>query len=37
LRIVRAFDINNDRFPSRTDVLYGVKAIYPELGCILTN
>lgn len=37
LRIVRAFDINNDRFPSRTDVLYGLKAIYPELGCILTN
>jgi len=37
LRIVRAFDINNDRFPSRTDVLYGIKAIYPELGCVLTN
>jgi len=37
LRIVRAFDINNDRFPSRTDVLYGIKGIYPELGCRLTN
>jgi len=37
LRIVRAFDINNDRFPSRTDVLYGLKALYPELGCVLTN
>lgn len=37
LRIVRAFDINNDRFPSRTDVLYGIKAVYPELGVRLTN
>ena len=37
LRVIRAYDINNDRFPSRTDVLYGTKAIYPELGCRLTN
>jgi len=37
LRVIRAYDINNDRFPSRTDVLYGIKAIYPELGCVLTN
>ena len=37
LRVVRAYDINNDRYPSRLDVLYGLKAIYPELGCILTN
>jgi hypothetical protein len=37
LRVIRAYDINNDRFPSRTDVLYGYKAIYPELGCRLTN
>jgi P22 coat protein - gene protein 5 len=37
LRVVRAYDINGDRFPSRTDVLYGTRAIYPELGCRLTN
>ncbi len=37
IRIIRAYDINNDRFPSRTDVLYGYKAVYPELGCRLTN
>lgn len=37
LRVIRAYDINNDRFPSRTDVLYGIKAVYPELGCRLTN
>lgn len=37
LRVVRAYDINNDRYPSRLDVLYGLKALYPELGCILTN
>jgi hypothetical protein len=37
LRVIRAYDINNDRFPSRTDVLYGIKAIYPELACALTN
>jgi hypothetical protein len=33
LRIVRAYDINNDVFPCRVDVLYGWKAIYPELAC----
>ncbi len=33
VRIVRAYDINNDTFPCRVDVLYGVKAIYPELAC----
>jgi hypothetical protein len=37
LRIVRAFDINNDRFPARSDILYGYKAIYPELGVRLTG
>jgi len=37
VRIIRAYDINNDRFPSRTDVLYGYKVIYPELGVRLTN
>lgn len=33
LRIVRAYDINNDVFPCRIDVLYGWKTIYPELAC----
>lgn len=32
-RMVRAYDINNDRFPCRFDVLYGWKAVYPELAC----
>lgn len=33
LRIVRAYDINNDVFPVRVDVLYGWKTMYPELAC----
>lgn len=33
MRLVRAYDINNDRFPCRLDVLYGWKAVYPELAC----
>lgn len=37
LRIVRAYDINNDRFPCRIDVLYGWKPIYPELACRIQN
>lgn len=31
LRIVKDYDIHNDRFPCRVDVLYGWEAIYPEL------
>lgn len=31
IRIVRAYDINNDLFPCRLDVLYGWKPVYPEL------
>lgn len=37
LRIVRAYDINNDEFPCRIDVLYGYKAIRPELACRITG
>jgi hypothetical protein len=37
LRIVRAYDINNDRFPCRIDVLYGVKELYPEWACRVTG
>jgi hypothetical protein len=33
IRMVRAYDINNDAFPCRLDVLYGWKAVYPELAC----
>ena len=33
LRIVRAYDINNDNFPCRMDILYGFKATRPELAC----
>lgn len=31
MRIVRDFDIVNDKFPCRIDVLYGYKAIRPQL------
>lgn len=33
LRVVRAYDIVNDIWPCRMDVLYGWQAIYPELAC----
>lgn len=33
IRMVRQYDIANDRFPCRLDVLYGWKAVYPELAC----
>jgi hypothetical protein len=33
IRMVRAYDINNDKFPCRLDILYGWKTIYPELAC----
>jgi len=32
LRIVRQYDINNDRMPCRIDVLYGYSVIRPQLG-----
>jgi hypothetical protein len=31
LRIVRQYDINNDRMPCRIDVLYGYGVIRPQL------
>lgn len=37
MRIVRQYDINNDRFPCRLDVLYGFKTIRPQLACRLAN
>lgn len=35
LRIVRAYDINNDRMPCRIDILYGYGVIRPESACRL--
>ena len=31
LRVVRQYDINNDRLPCRIDVLYGYSAIRPQM------
>lgn len=33
MRIVRQYDINNDKFPCRLDILYGYKTIRPQLAC----
>ena len=33
LRVVRQYDINNDRMPCRIDVLYGYSAIRPPMAC----
>jgi hypothetical protein len=33
MRIVRQYDINNDRLPCRIDVLYGYSTIRPQMGC----
>jgi hypothetical protein len=35
MRIVRQYDINNDRMPCRIDVLYGYSVIRPQLACRL--
>jgi hypothetical protein len=37
MRIVRQYDINNDKFPCRLDVLYGFKSLRPQLACRLAN
>ncbi len=37
MRIVRAYDINNDQFPCRIDVLGGWKTLRPELACRITG
>jgi hypothetical protein len=37
LRIVRMFDVVNDLFPCRIDVLYGYKTIRPQLACRFAN
>ena len=35
LRVVRQYDINNDRMPCRVDVLYGYGTIRPQMACRL--
>jgi hypothetical protein len=35
LRVVRQYDINNDRMPCRIDVLYGFSTIRPPMACRL--
>lgn len=37
LRVVRQYDINNDLFPCRIDILHGFKTIRPELACRITG
>ena len=38
MRIARQYDITNDKFPCRLDVLYGYKTIRPQLAArILSN
>ena len=33
IRLVRAYDINLDRFPTRLDILYGFTTLYKEMAC----
>lgn len=33
IRLIRAYDINQDRFPLRIDFLYGWSTLYPQLAC----
>jgi len=35
MRVIRAYDINNDVFPTRIDILYGSTVYYDELACRL--
>ena len=37
IRIVRDYDVNIDDITTRLDILYGCKAIYPELACRLSG
>ncbi len=37
VRVVKDYDITNDVEIIRLDILYGVKAIYPDLACRLTG
>ncbi len=35
IRLVRAYDINQDRFPLRLDFLYGWTTLYAQLACVI--
>lgn len=37
MRIIRQYDINNDKFPARLDVLYGYKTLRAQLAARLHN
>lgn len=37
MRIVRQYDINNDKFPARLDILYGYKTLRAQLAARLHN
>ena len=37
MRVIRAYDINNDVFPTRVDILYGTAQYYDELGVRLAG
>lgn len=37
VRLIRDYDINNDTFPCRVDVLYGYQALRPEHACRITS
>ena len=37
IRVVKQYDIDNDKDVIRLDILYGVKTIYPELAVRLTG
>ena len=37
IRVIKYYDIDSDEEIIRLDILYGVKAIYPELGVRLTG
>lgn len=36
IRMIRQYDINNDKFPCRLDILYGYKAVRPQMACRIT-
>lgn len=37
MRIVRQYDINNDKFPCRLDIMYGYKTLRPQLAARVAN
>lgn len=37
LRVVRQYDINNDKFPCRVDILYGYRVLREQMACRLAN